>query len=83
MTKKIDYSLKFYKGQMTNTNQENYNFYLAGRTYNEAHSFLENYVNNHSSRYHIIPGENDIEDITLTEVTSESYGREYGYEIIN
>jgi len=82
MSKK-DYSLKFYKGLMTNTNEEKYNFYLAGRTESEAKACLENYIINHSTKYHIIPDENDIDQISIKEVSSEDYGKEYGYEIIN
>lgn len=83
MTKKIDYSLKFYKGQMTNDNQETYNFYLAGRTSSEAYEIIEDHVNSHKNRYHIIPGENEINNISVTEVPIENYGKSYGYEVIN
>lgn len=83
MNKKVDYSLKFYKGRMTNTNQENYKFYLAGRTETEARGFLENYIRTHGTKYHIILDEIDIEEISLKEVHLEDYGKEYGYEIIN
>jgi hypothetical protein len=82
MSKK-DYSLKFYKGLMINTNDEKYNFYLAGRSESEATLYLENYIRSHNTKYHIIPNENDIDSISLKEVPSEDYGREYGYEIIN
>ena len=82
MTKK-DYSLKFYKGRMTNENNEVYNFYLAAKSANEAYDYLENYVQRHSHRYHLIPNENEISEINVTEVTMESYGKSYGYEVIN
>lgn len=83
MSKRIDYSIKFYKGKMTNTNQDSYQFYLAGRTETEAREFLENYIRSHGTKYHIILNEIDIEEISLKEVTLEDYGKEYGYEIIN
>ena len=80
---KVDYSLKFYQGFMTNDNQETYNFYLAARTANDAYYFLENYVRKHASRFHIIPGEVDIYNIRIEEVPLESYGKRYGFEVIN
>jgi hypothetical protein len=83
MSKKVDYSLKFYKGMMTNTNDEVYKFYLAGRTACEAYDYLENHIRNHSDKYHIIPDENDINKISIKEVRVEDYGKDYGYEIIN
>ena len=83
MMSKKDYSLKFYKGRLVNENNETYNFYLAERTAGEAYDFLESYVRNHSHKYHLIPGENDILEINITEVPMEQYGRSYGYEIIN
>ena len=83
MSKKVDYSLKFYKGRMINENQEVYNFYLAERTDDYAYNRIEDYVTSHSDRYHIIPGKNEIESITVTEVSVEDYGKCYGYEIIN
>ena len=83
MNKKDDYSLKFYKGQMTTENLEVYKFYLAGRTTSEAYHHIKNHVESHSDRYHIIPGVNDILDISITEVSVENYGKSYGYEVIN
>jgi hypothetical protein len=83
MSKKIDYSLKFYKGQMTNDNQETYNFYLAGRSSSEACNHIKKHVENHTDRYHIIPGENNIKNISVTEVSVENYGKSYGHEVIN
>ena len=80
---KKDYSIKFYKALMTTTNQEEYKFYLASKSIWEAHQFVENYVRNHSSKYHLYDDENDIDDISLTEVSSENYGKSYGYEVIN
>lgn len=80
---KKDYSLKFYKGQMTNDNQETYKFYLAGRTSSEACKHIEDHVKAHKDRYHIIPGENDIRDISVKEVSIENYGKSYDYEVIN
>ena len=82
MSKK-DYSLKFYKGQMTNENNEMYNFYLAARSANEAYNYLQNYVEKHSYKYHLIPGENEIYEMSVTEVPMENYGKSYGYEVIN
>ena len=82
MSKK-DYSLKFYKGQMTNENDEIYNFYLAARSANEAYQYLENYVQKHSHRYHLISGENEISEINVTEIAMKDYGKSYGYEVIN
>ena len=83
MIKKVDYSLKFYKCNMINDNQETFNFYLAGRSFTDAESTVKNHINSHSDRYHIIPGENDIKHITLMEVSVEDYGKSYGYEVIN
>lgn len=83
INKKNDYSLKFYKGQMTTDNGEQYNFYLSGRSNKEADKSIENYVRTHSDRYHIIPGENEITNISTREVSIESYGKSYGYEVIN
>lgn len=82
MTKK-DYTIKFYKGHMVNDNQEEYNFYLAARSESSARDYLEKYIMNHSTRYHIIPGENEIANISLREVSAENYGKSYGYEVIN
>ena len=78
-----DYSLKFYIGKMTNENNETYRFYLAARSADKAYEYLENYIRRHSTKYHIIPNENDISEINVTEVTMEDYGKRYGYEIIN
>ena len=82
MTKK-DYTIKFYKGHMVNDNQEEYNFYLAARSESSAYDYLEKYIMNHSTRYHIIPGENEIANISLRGVSAENYGKSYGYEVIN
>ena len=82
MSKK-DYSLKFYKGRMVNDNNEVYNFYLAARSANEAYGYLENYVEKYSHKYHLIPGENGIYEMNVTEVAMENYGKSYGYEVIN
>ena len=83
MSKKVDYSIKFYKGFMTNDNDETYNFYLAARTATEAYTFLENHVRKHANKYHIILGEVDICNIRIEEVSLESYGKRYGFEVIN
>ena len=83
MSRKVDYSIKFYKGFMTNDNEETYNFYLAARTATEAYMFLENYVRSHANKYHIIPGEVDISNINVEEVSLENYGKRYGFEVIN
>ena len=82
MSKK-DYSLKFYKGFMTNENNETYHFYLAARSASEAYEYLKSYITNHPNRYHLIPNENDISEIQVSEVSMESYGKSYGYEVIN
>lgn len=83
MSRKTDYSLKFFKGSMMTNNEENYNFYLIGRTLQDAYKTIENYVYAHKDRYHIIPDENDIEVISVKEVKIEDYGKLYGYEVIN
>ena len=83
MSKKVDYSIKFYKGKMTNENQESFNFYLAARSDTEAKNHIVNHVESHRDRFHILPGENDILDISISEVSVENYGKSYGHEIIN
>lgn len=82
MSKK-DYSLKFYTGKMINDNDEEFDFYLAARSENEAYSFLENYVLRNSGKYHLIPNENGISEIIISEVSMANYGKRYGYTIIN
>lgn len=83
MSKKNDYSLKFYKGRMINENEEVYNFYLAARTCGDAYERVETHVLSHNDRYHIIQGQNEIKSIHITEVSVDDYGKSYGYEIIN
>ena len=83
MMSKKDYTIKFYKGQMINDNQEEYNFYLAARSDSAAIDYLKNHINGHRNRYHIIPGENEIARISVREVPAEDYGKSYGYEVIN
>ena len=83
MNKKVDYSLKFYKGKMLTDNGEQFNFYLSGRSIQDANRSIENHANIHKDRYHIIPEENNIASISIKEVSVEDYGKSYGYEVIN
>ena len=83
MSRKTDYSLKFYKSRMITENEEKFDFYLSGRSLQDAYDTIKNHINSHKDRYHIIPGENDIEGIHIKEVPVEDYGKSYGHEVIN
>ena len=75
----IDFSIKFYKCQVTTENGNIYKFYLAKRNISDARAYVESYLINHNDRYHITANNT----IDLIEVSTESYGTEYGYTIIN
>ena len=55
MSKKADYSLKFYKGRMITENEEKFNFYLSGRSFQSAYNTIRDHVYAHKDRFHIIP----------------------------